>query len=340
MGSFKAASIFLAFELLEKDEEESFAYAQQLIGSSSDEEEEQTATTAGPTGSRNKKEEGDSDEESEKDDKNMILKYKSLLAELGEREKSKKSKGDMEITWMDNNEDKSVEDEAAKDLTPWEKYLKKKKDKKKVKKEKKKVGGGAESGGEEEAIPDDVDLNDPFFAEELGSSLKPTKDKKKKSKKIESDMTEPEPQPTGLELLVMDSDDERNHFNYKTLVAEETAEPKAKKKWKKKKKNKNQLSVTESFPKPDTFDVDVKDERFSALFSRPEFNIDPSEPNFKKTKAMEKLIGEKQKRIAENYAAGVRVEPSAGKKSRLDPEISSSLKAVKNKWKKNAKKYS
>ena len=151
-------------------------------------------------------------------------------------------------------------------------------------------------------------------------------------------MTEPEPQPTGLELLVMDSDDERNHFNYKTLVAEETAEPKAKKKWKKKKKN--QLSVTDSVPKPDTFDVDVKDERFSALFNRPEFNIDPSEPNFKKTKAMEKLIGEKQKRIAENYAAGVRVEPSAGKKSRLDPEISSSLKAVKNKWKKNAKKYS
>ncbi len=332
---------YLAFELLEKDEEESFAYAQQLIGSSSDEEEEQTAPSAGPTGSKNKKEEEDSDEESEKDDKNMILKYKSLLAELGEREKSKKSKGDMEITWMDNNEDNSVEDEAAKDLTPWEKYLKKKKDKKKVKKEKKKVEGETESGGEEEAIPDDVDLNDPFFAEELGSSFKSTKDKKKKKKKgkkIESDVTEPEQQPTGLELLVMDSDDERNHFNYKTLVAEETAEPKAKKKWKKKKKN--QLSISESVPKPDTFDVDVKDERFSALFNRPEFNIDPSEPNFKKTKAMEKLIGEKQKRIAENYAAGVRAEPSAGKKSRLDPEISSSLKAVKNKWKKNAKKYS
>ena len=50
-------------------------------------------------------------------------------------------------------------------------------------------------------------------------------------------------------------------------------------------------------PKDDNFSVDVGDNRFSAVFNHPEFNIDPTNPNFKKTKNMEKILGEKQKRI-------------------------------------------
>ena len=289
-------------------------------------------------------EEEDSDV-SVKDEKDMIQKYKSLIAELRDKEESKKSKGDMEISWVDKIEDDGLqqgdEDQADKDMTPWQKYLKKKKDKKKLRKEKGKVQAEAEIGDEED-IPDDVVLSDPFFAEELGTAVKHEKNKKKKRKTKEYDDDDPtaadgEQPPTGLELLVMDSDDEKNHFNYKTLVAAEESQPK-KKKWKKKRKLQQQLAAAESDAKPDSFEVDVKDDRFSALFVRPEFNIDPSEPNFKKTKAMEKLIGEKQKRIAENFTVSD-LRPSEGKKSRLDPEISSALKVVKNKWKKNAKKH-
>merc|ERR1712018_525986 len=62
------------------------------------------------------------------------------------------------------------------------------------------------------------------------------------------------------------------------------------KKWKKKKK-------VLAKPVEDTFAVDVADERFGALYNRAEFNIDPTESNFKKTKNMEKIIAEKMKRI-------------------------------------------
>merc|ERR1711976_315399 len=46
----------------------------------------------------------------------------------------------------------------------------------------------------------------------------------------------------------------------------------------------------------DDFKLNVGDERFSELYDNPHFNIDPSAPEFKKTKAMESLIGEKVKR--------------------------------------------
>merc|ERR1711976_396632 len=46
----------------------------------------------------------------------------------------------------------------------------------------------------------------------------------------------------------------------------------------------------------DDFKLNVGDERFSELYDNPHFNIDPSAPEFKKTKAMESLIDEKIKR--------------------------------------------
>jgi hypothetical protein len=309
-----------------------------------------------------------------RDEKDMIEKYRSLIAGLKEQEEAgRRNKGDMEISWVDKtNEEAGVafagdgdavddEKEAEKDMTPWEKYLQKKEDKKKRRKEKLKAQEDKDGGGDDEdEIPDDVDLNDPFFAEELGDTKQlPKKDKKNKKKKKRKDGDdggdEQEPSASnGLELLVMDSDDEQaqKHFNYKTLVAEESQQPgKKKKKWKKKTKRQQQLlaaaAAAEGGGQPDSFEVDVSDDRFAALFVRPEFNIDPSEPSFKRTKAMERLIGEKQKRIAATDGGGGGgggssttfggERSSESKRSRLDPELSSALKSVKNKWKKNAK---
>jgi len=59
---------------------------------------------------------------------------------------------------------------------------------------------------------------------------------------------------------------------------------------------------------------------------------------------MERLIGEKQKRIQlieDRKVASTTRDDNAGttaKKSRLDPEVSAALKSVKSKWGKNAKK--
>merc|ERR1719315_181064 len=156
--------------------------------------------------------------------------------------------------------------------------------------------------------------------------LKKKKDKKKKKKVKEIVTNDTEEGDEKLALMVMDSDDEKDHFNFKDIVESETKSVKSKKKWKKKKK---QLEI----PEEDSFNVNVSDSRFSALFSRPEFNIDPTDSCFKKTKNMEKIIEEKQKRIGQ-ITTEVTHEV---KKQKLDPEVSSSLKSVKNKWKKNAK---
>merc|ERR1719369_1287238 len=119
----------------------------------------------------------------------------------------------------------------------------------------------------------------------------------------------------------------------KDIVEAETKTGKLKKKWKKKKKE-------DVKPVEDNFTVDVSDDRFGALFNRPEFNIDPTESNFKKTKNMEKIIEEKLKRISDSGGEKRKKDEkeTLSKKPRLEPDISSSLKSVKNKWKQNAKK--
>ena len=272
-----------------------------LIGSASEDEEESGEEKEG------------SDEEAD-NDKDTINKYRALLAGIGEKDE-KPAEGDMEVTW--NNEE--ITEEAQEELTPWEKYLKKKKEKKKKKTDL----------NDEDDVPEGVDMSDPFFAEEFAEEEKSKKkDKKKKRSKDILKENDDDEDSKELALMVMDSDDEKEHFNFKDIVESETKTGKSKKKWKKKKKE-------VEIPTEDNFKVDVTDERFSALFSKAEFNIDPTEPNFKKTKNMEKIIGEKQKRIGETIKSKA---VQGDKKLKLDPEVSSSLKAVKNKWKKNAKK--
>ena len=257
--------------------------------------------------------------------KNTIDKYRSLLADIHNKER-KVDEGNMEVTW--NDED--VTEEAQEELTPWEKFLEKKKNKKKMKKVKN------DQLEEEDDIPDDIDLSDPFFAEELGEDyVKQMKDKgKKKNKNKKNETSESKDDDANnkdLDLMVMDSDDEKDHFDFKHIVEAETKGVKVvKKKWKKKKK---ELEV----PKDDNFAVDVEDNRFTAMFNRPEFNIDPTNPSFKKTKNMEKIIGEKQKRVS---SGSLKTERSLSnqKKQKLDPEVSKALKSVKNKWQKNAVK--
>jgi len=291
----RAKAIKEAFNMEEGKEVENLG---DLIGSASEDEDDEV-------------ENGSDEEGSEK--KGSISKYRALLADLGDKNENQTGEGDMEVTWKDE-----ASDEEKEEMTPWDKYLKKKKDKKKKKIE------TLESGSDE--APEGVDMSDPFFAEEVEKREKKKKQKKKKMKEVVTNDTEEGDEK--LALMVMDSDDEKDHFNFKDIVESETKSVKSKKKWKKKKK---QLEI----PEEDSFNVNVSDSRFSALFSRPEFNIDPTDSNFKKTKNMEKIIEEKQKRIAQEDT--VKADHHS-KKQKLDPDISSSLKSVKSKWKKNAKK--
>lgn len=147
---------------------------------------------------------------------------------------------------------------------------------------------------------DDIDMNDPYFAEEFQNDEyeKPKskkKDKKKKAKNDEVDESDLLAQKE-LELLLDDGNDEKSHFSLKKIQESEDMSSK-KKKRKLKKLKKSGVKVEEA---TDNFKLNTGDSRFGAVFSNPEFNIDPTDASFKKTKGMEVLIQEKLKRRFDN----------------------------------------
>ncbi|XP_064304615.1 ESF1 homolog [Phalacrocorax carbo] len=213
--------------------------------------------------------------------------------------------------------------EGKDSLTPWQKYLEKKKEKRILKKKRKAT---AERELSEDELPSDVDLNDPYFAEEFEKT-----DLKKQPELVESTSEdEVEKQKAEMALLMTDDeDDARKHFNYKKIVEQQNLSKKKKKLLMKKKE------LLE-----DDFQVNVADRRFQAMFTSPLFNLDPSDPNFKKTKAVEKILEEKARRREQKEQelteASKGQESKAAKKrdvpkKAIDPALSMLIKSVKSK---------
>ncbi|CAF4881715.1 unnamed protein product [Pieris macdunnoughi] len=263
--------------------------------------------------------------ESETDD--PIQKYKMLLEDIEKKEDKKQNKDmEMEITWGLGLKDKAEElvkkkmSEENKDLTPFEKLLQKRKEKKKQRKlNQKKVSEEEKPDDEPDDIPSDVDMNDPYFAEEFNKpEFKKSKDKKKV---LESEESEDERNKAELELL-LDEDDGKRHFSLKKIQESEITSKKSKRKKKLKEKMKEQKETVSDF------DIDLNDKRFAALYESHHYNIDPSDPNFKKTKNMEKLIHEKLKRRPADLPDST--EP---KRSKEDIELNLLVKNIKRKTK-------
>ncbi|KAF6087980.1 ESF1 nucleolar pre-rRNA processing protein-like protein [Phyllostomus discolor] len=137
-----------------------------------------------------------------------------------------------------------------------------------------------------------------------------------------------EKQKAEMALLMMDEDEEsKKHFNYNKIVEHQNLSKKKKKQLMKKKE------LLE-----DDFEVNVKDSRFQAMYTSHLFNLDPSDPNFKKTKAMEKILEEKarqrEQKEQELIQAIKKKESEIQKESRkssIDPALSMLIKSVKNK---------
>ncbi|KAB0351091.1 hypothetical protein FD754_015948 [Muntiacus muntjak] len=183
----------------------------------------------------------------------------------------------------------------------------------------------------EDDVPSDVDMNDPYFAEEAKKIG--IKEKKKSTKSAKDDIApeeeaEIERQKAEMALLVMDEEEEsKKHFNYNKIVEHQNLSKKKKKQLMKKKE------LLE-----DDFEVDVKDARFQAMYTSHLFNLDPSDPNFKKTKAMEKILEEKarqrEQKEQELTQAVKKKESEIQKESHkrsIDPALSMLIKSVKNK---------
>ncbi|KAJ4945148.1 hypothetical protein JOQ06_013684 [Pogonophryne albipinna] len=205
----------------------------------------------------------------------------------------------------------------------------------------------------DDELPPDVDLNDPFFAEELNAADKQktqktqkgrNRKKKKEEERTPEEEEELQKQKAEMALLMEDDDDEskHKHFNYDKIVEEQNLSKQKKKKLLKKK--------GEEKLEGDEFQVDVKDPRFQAMFTSHLFNLDPSNPSYKKTKATQSIQVEKQRRreeeqrrTEEELSAQSLPKPQGEKrendsegaettsKKAIDPSLSLLIKSIKSK---------
>lgn len=112
-----------------------------------------------------------------------------------------------------------------------------------------------------------------------------------------------------LELLTVDDDiDSKRDYNLRDMIKSHKQSLKAAKKTKKSQKNKSSID-SETNNNNDQFQVNVDDRRFQAIYTRPEFNIDQSDPHFKATAGTQKLIEEKLKKRKFNDINSSRTEP-------------------------------
>lgn len=237
-----------------------------------------------------------------------IEKYKALLRSIEEEEEKTKNKDDveLEVTWNTGAKEKveklvEEKQKSNEELTPFEQYLEKRKAKKKAKREEKKRKE-EQNNDSEDSLPSDVDMNDEYFAEELKNSKSLSRKKEKRDNEdnsVSSDQ-EDERRKAELELLLMDQDENggKKHFNMKEIEENATMSKSKRKRLSKKKKSAQEET------KNDDFEVDVKDPRFTALFTSHHFNIDPADPHYRKTKGTEALVGEKLKRRVDADATG------------------------------------
>ncbi|XP_053681352.1 ESF1 homolog [Anopheles nili] len=308
----------------------------------------------------------------------MIAKYRALLNDIKEQEQTQENDNiGMEFTWKVNGKDdeapngsvESSDDERtatkSEDVNPFEKILLKKKEKNKRRKELKKrrkrgelegPDGKAEDDSSEDDVPYGVDLNDPFFASAFNekefdvSGKKKSKQKdreaiKKAKEEEEREAEESARRRAELELMLDDGQDNRAHFNLRAIQEREidlSTVSKSKRRHLLKKSRKQIEEARSSKAAADDFEVNVEDSRFSAIYSKADYNIDPTNPAFKKTKAMDRLIEHKlrKRQLAENDAReGSETIPSEGQDSKMRrKDVSTTLlvKSIKRKIKNNA----
>lgn len=314
-----------------------------LASSSSEEEEEEEEKNQGGEKEKGKKASMEA----------QIQKYRDLLKSL---DGDKKAGGDdkdedqddveMEVTWNPGL-NKRVEDlvkrkqEQPEGKTPFQEFLEKRKEKRKLKRSLNKSGQQKEdsdgesdeddSAGEsqqpdqpfsDDELPSDVDLDEDFFKDR--ETRKPSKEGPKKGKKKKAeDKTEDEETAKSkaeLELLLMDEqNDGRHHFSLKKLL-EENQGGKGGRKRKRKAEQEKKAAAKAEKRDGDEFQVDLADPRFSALYSSHHFNVDPTDPHFKKTKGMEAILTEKQRRRLEQPS---QVSDAKANKPRQSPASTS-----------------
>ncbi|KAF9776667.1 hypothetical protein IL306_005134 [Fusarium sp. DS 682] len=245
------------------------------------------------------------------------LARRKMRAALGLSEEPTKSSknapvGDMEITFTPALTE-SAPKKSAEEETTIEKYIRKEKERKEKKREAaraRRAGQDPNAEEEEEIVEapadetEDLGFDDPFFttAEDPAAASKTSirkADRLKKREAREAAEAEDKAQKKQLEKVMADvgadQADHLDHFDMNEIVRAEKAK---KKKGKAKKKA---LAKESRGGLQEDFNMDVADDRFKAVFESHEYAIDPSNPKFKATEGMQKLLeeGRKKRRVAE-----------------------------------------
>ena len=231
------------------------------------------------------------------------------LSEEPTSSKSSKSApvGDMEITFAPAlSGDTKKKDETEE--TTLEKYKRKEKERKEKKRQAMlaKREGRDPDAVTEEAAPaaaaaqeEDLGFNDPFFTSEPVEKSKSTIRKEERLKKRaarEAEEAANAAEKAQLELLMANEDGGAatlEHFDMKEIVKSEKQKNK-KKKGKKGKKGAEEADDNGGLQ--GDFEMNTEDARFKAVFENHEFAIDPSNPKFKATQGMKKLLEEGRKK--------------------------------------------
>eukprot|EP00049_Salpingoeca_infusionum_P009400 m.156620 g.156620 ORF g.156620 m.156620 type:complete len:723 (-) comp14329_c0_seq1:3002-5170(-) len=240
--------------------------------------------------------------------------YQALVQGIRQQHEEDDQDG-MEITWdvglkeqSKSLVEKALEKKQEGELTIGERLKKKQKEKKKARQQKQKAGAAArsDSDGSDDGL-DEEEMNDPFFAEELAKLPPKPSTKSKAQKRHAVDVGGDEDGDGDGESgilegdaamdAVLHSDDESaiQHFDMAQVAKNEKRSARAMRKLAKRKPH----ALTN-----DTFEFNEADDRFDALFDNSEFSVDPTHPKYVDTKAMKKIIGEKQKRRAKQAKRG------------------------------------
>ncbi|KAG9104417.1 pre-rRNA-processing protein esf1 [Ceratobasidium sp. 370] len=226
---------------------------------------------------------------------------------------------DLEITFMpalSSNAPKEGEDETTLD-----RYKRKQKEKK------------AQRKAKREQAPSErtEDPGNDFFGEDSDADVEVEPSGARKGSRSGNNKDEGSKAPRNVStdaelalLLAPDAavDAEPKHFDMRAVLKAEKA-GRSGKKGQRGKKGAPEANAEDG----QDFQMDVKDERFSALHEDHEFAIDPSNPRFKKTKSMQALLDERVKRQRERQG---KEDVRAGEKSKLAQESAQGDRSLKS----------
>ncbi len=294
-----------------------------------------------------------------------------LAAEPTKSDKKEKAPvGDMQITFTaglsskDKKEGVFVNKPIIEETTA-EAYIRKEKERKARRKTKaqaaregktsEEVEGAAAT--EEPEEKEDLGFDDPFFATDevvkttAAKSLRKEARDKKHAEKM-AKLAEEESHRAELELLMTDGAGEDGqkleHFDINEIARAEKLAKKGKR-GKKGKLGKPSVNEDGELVLEDrkgalqsNFEIDVKDERFGKLFESHEFAIDTSNPKFKATENMKKLLEEGRKRRKNDVEAAddvmVPVKQKKRKAEKEEKGDSEELRKLVESVKKKAKR--